>query len=111
LTLRRRAIPRFRSASDEPDSRADRDLDRVVTFLREHRASKLLLLGFADALGDPAVTQKLSLARAHTIERQLEMRGVHAVTVAGFGSELPVASNASDVGRVRNRRVEVWIAP
>ena len=102
---------RFRSASDEPDSRADRDLDRLVSFLREHRATKLLLLGFADALGDAASNQKLSLARAKTVERLLETRGVHAAAVAGFGSERPVASNDSDVGRVHNRRVEAWIAP
>lgn len=102
---------RFRSASDEPDSRADRDLDRLVSFLREHRATKLLLLGFADAVGDPNANLKLSLARAKTVERLLETRGVHAAAVVGFGAERPVASNDDDVGRVHNRRVEAWIAP
>ena len=37
-------------------------------------------------------------------------RGITGVTVAGFGSALPVADNASDEGRGRNRRVEIWVA-
>jgi flagellar motor protein MotB len=35
--------------------------------------------------------------------------GLDAVEVEAMGSELPVASNDTDSGREKNRRVEVWV--
>jgi phosphate transport system substrate-binding protein len=100
---------RFRSGTSDPDSRAGRDLERLVSYLAELRASKVLLLGFSDSLGNPAVNDRLSLARAQAVQRELQLRGVHAAKVQGFGAALPVADNASEDGRQRNRRVEVWV--
>jgi phosphate transport system substrate-binding protein len=100
---------RFRAASNEPDSRAARDLDRLVAFLREHPRAKLRLLGFADAIGSVPTNQKLSLERARAIAAELAMRGVHAPVIKGLGSQMPVASNDTDSGKQRNRRVEAWL--
>jgi phosphate transport system substrate-binding protein len=100
---------RFRPGSDEADSRAIRDLDRVVQFLRDYPGAKLLLLGFSDGAGASSANLKLSQHRAATIARELELRGVHAQRVEGFGPAMPVASSASEADRPRNRRVEVWV--
>jgi phosphate transport system substrate-binding protein len=100
---------RFRPGSNEPDSRAARDLDRLVSFMRDHPHAKLRLLGFADAIGSTAINQKLSLERARTIANELRMRGIQAPVVKGLGSQMPVASNESESGKQRNRRVEVWV--
>jgi phosphate transport system substrate-binding protein len=100
---------RFRSGSDEVDSRATRDLDRVVQFLRDYPGAKLLLLGFSDAAGATSGNVRLSQHRAATIARELELRGVHAQRVESFGAAMPVAPNASEADRQRNRRVEVWL--
>ncbi|MEY4580260.1 MAG: hypothetical protein RL701_4963, partial [Pseudomonadota bacterium] len=103
---------RFRSGSDELDTRANRDIDRFVSFLAEQTSNpKVLLLGFSDALGQTSANEKLSLQRAHAIERALTTRGIQPSVVKGFGAEMPVASNNGAVGRQRNRRVEVWIEP
>jgi phosphate transport system substrate-binding protein len=102
---------RFRYGSDDLDSRATRDLDRVVQYLRGQPGARLFLLGFSDASGDAGANLALSVARARTIARDLEMRGVHAAVVEGFGDALPVASNATELDRQRNRRVEAWTAP
>jgi phosphate transport system substrate-binding protein len=102
---------RFRYGSDDLDSRATRDLDRVVQFLRGQPGAQLYLLGFSDASGGGGSNLALSIARAKTIARDLEMRGVHAAVVDGFGDAMPVASNATELDRQRNRRVEVWLAP
>ena len=100
---------RFRTGSEDIDSRATRDLDRVVQFLRGYPAARLLLLGFSDAAGAPSANLRLSQHRAATIARELELRGVHAVRVEGIGAAMPVASNATEADRQRNRRVEVWL--
>jgi phosphate transport system substrate-binding protein len=35
--------------------------------------------------------------------------GVVFREIRGFGAEMPVAANNADEGRIRNRRVEIWV--
>ncbi|WP_158502022.1 substrate-binding domain-containing protein [Vitiosangium sp. GDMCC 1.1324] len=100
---------RFRTDGDTLDSRGQRDLERLVLFLRGHSGKRLLLLGFSDAGEDPAASHKLSLEWARRVGTELSARGVHAAEVRGFGAEMPVAPNTEPAGRERNRRVEVWL--
>jgi phosphate transport system substrate-binding protein len=100
---------RFRTGSDDVDSRAHRDLDRVVQFLRGYPNAKLMLLGFSDSAGVPLANVRLSQMRANTIARELEVRGIRAALVDGFGAAMPVASNTTEADRQRNRRVEAWL--
>jgi len=100
---------RFRTGTSDLDSRAARDLDRVVQFLRERPSAPMMLFGFSDSSGDPASNARLSRERAQTVARELATRGVHPSVVEGFGSAMPVAPNATESDRERNRRVEVWI--
>lgn len=100
---------RFRSGSGELDSRAVRDLDRLVALVREHPGARLSLFGFSDSVGSVRANTRISLERAQAIARELALRGVRAHAVAGHGAALPVASNDTLVGRERNRRVEVWL--
>jgi phosphate transport system substrate-binding protein len=99
---------RFRVGREELDSRAMRDFDRLLTFLRGRRG-RLRLIGFSDGSGDAARNVALSLARARTIGAELDARGVHPAEVAGLGGEMPVAPNDDPAGREKNRRVEVWL--
>jgi phosphate transport system substrate-binding protein len=99
---------RFKPGGKQPDNRARRDMDRLSRFLRDFHEPKLMLLGFSDNVGDPALNLQLSRERADTVANELIMRGVQPSAVTGFGAELPVASNNSERGRARNRRVEVW---
>lgn len=102
---------RFELGSSAFDSRAQRDLDRVVDYLRENDLSgnAVRVLGFADAVGGKAANQQLSVERATQVAQAFAQRGIAGVTIAGLGSALPVADNASEEGRRRNRRVEVWV--
>jgi phosphate transport system substrate-binding protein len=43
------------------------------------------------------------------VRRELVKHGVALREVRGFGALMPVAANNEDVGRVKNRRVEVWV--
>jgi phosphate binding protein len=94
---------RFREARGSLDSRAIRDLDRLVAFLRSAPPARLLLLGFG-------VDRKQSLDGAKLVAGELERRGVKPALVGGFGAAMPLSSRIDAGGRQRNHRVEVWIA-
>lgn len=100
---------RFKPGSTELDTKGQRDLERLVDFMAMNAGRRIMLFGFTDSLGEPAVNRALSLKRAQIIEQYLVSRGVNAFDVRGFGPSMPVASNDSEHGRNRNRRVEVWV--
>jgi phosphate transport system substrate-binding protein len=100
---------RFKPGTSDLDSRAARDLDRIVQFMRTQPDKQITLFGFSDGSGDAASNVRLSQARAQAVSRELAMRGVRVGAVEGFGAAMPVASSATDPDRERNRRVEVWL--
>jgi phosphate transport system substrate-binding protein len=102
---------RFRTGSSQLDNKAVDDLDRVTTYLAgpTARSKEVMLIGFADNKGNPQSNQTLSDERAKIVGNQFSSRGVLAGVSTGFGSAVPVASNATDDGREKNRRVEVWL--
>lgn len=102
---------RFNTGSNQLDNRALADLDRVTEFLirTSTNPSKLVLIGFADNVGDPSSNVVLSKGRANAVAAALKTRGITPGRITGFGAENPVTSNATPEGRERNRRVEVWV--
>jgi phosphate transport system substrate-binding protein len=50
----------------------------------------------------------ISNARAKQIQGFLSQKGVPVETVKGFGKKYPVADNENELGRNKNRRVEIW---
>jgi phosphate transport system substrate-binding protein len=102
---------RFDRGSSQPDTRALRDLQRVSTMMDrpEYATKSILLLGFSDARGGWADNLALSQLRASTVATQLRARRVHVLTARGFGPTMPISDNATEDGRERNRRVEVWL--
>jgi phosphate transport system substrate-binding protein len=52
---------------------------------------------------------QLSLDRARKVNEEFNRRGLKPSVVEGFGPDLPVASNETEEGREKNRRVEVWL--
>jgi len=101
---------RFESGTGNPDTKAQRDLGRLVAYMgKAGRGRSLLLAGFADGVGAADSNLQLSQARADVIAGALRSRGIDVLDVRGFGSAIPVASNDTPAGRERNRRVEVWL--
>lgn len=97
---------RFVTGRSELDSRALKDSERVAEFAK---SSKILLIGFADNSGAQQSNQKLSLERAEKVKQELARQGLANITTQGMGSLMPTASNDTEEGRQKNRRVEVWI--
>jgi phosphate transport system substrate-binding protein len=101
---------RFEEGSAQLDNKAQRDITRLIDYLNAHdkRMNAAVLVGFGDARNDAARTALLSKLRAMAVRRELAKGGILVKEINGLGGELPVASNTA-AGRIKNRRVEVWL--
>ncbi len=85
-------------------------LDEIAKLLKENPALKVFIVGHTDMVGDPASNVKLSQARAQAVVTALSTKnGVAGSRLVPFGAGpyAPVASNKSEDGRAKNRRVEL----
>lgn len=85
------------------------DLDKNVEALKAWGDVNIEVAGHTDSMGSDAYNMKLSQLRAEAVRNFLISRGVSAdrLTAKGYGESLPVADNATDEGRFKNRRVEL----
>jgi outer membrane protein OmpA-like peptidoglycan-associated protein len=69
------------------------------------------VVGHTDSTGNDAINDPLSRSRAQSVRDYLDTRGVPAarMQIEGRGSREPVADNASEAGRAKNRRVEIFL--
>jgi hypothetical protein len=89
-----------------------RVLDQVAKLVLEHsELKKIRVEGHTDNVGSAHYNKDLSERRAASVVRYLAGKGIprERLTPAGFGFEQPVASNATALGRAKNRRVEFRI--
>ncbi|WP_397458299.1 substrate-binding domain-containing protein [Pseudomonas asplenii] len=102
---------RFEEGSASLDNKARQDLQRVLDYLRarDKLNERVTLVGFGDAKSDPERAQLLSKLRAMAVRRELLKGGVVFRDILGLGEQMPVAANTADEGRIKNRRVEVWV--
>lgn len=70
---------------------------------------RLRIGGHTDNEGRDGVNTTLSLRRAEAVRTALIRRGVEAsrLVAEGFGASQPVATNETEAGRARNRRIEI----
>jgi phosphate transport system substrate-binding protein len=102
---------RFQEGSAELDNKAQRDIERLLDYLKanDKLRQKVVLVGFGDAKSDPQRAALLSKLRAMAVRRDLSKGGVIFREITGLGEQMPVAANSADDGRLKNRRVEVWV--
>lgn len=84
------------------------ELRRLLELLAAYPTMKIELRGHTDSTGTRVHNQNLSAERAEAVAEYLEAHGVDRRRLAsnGYGSTLPLESNATPEGRARNRRVE-----
>ena len=87
-------------------------LDKFAQSLSQSPASSVRIIGHTDSTGGDAINNPLSVNRAASTRDYLTARGVgnQRIAIDGRGSQQPIADNATDTGRARNRRVEIYIA-
>ncbi len=86
---------------------SDAVLNDVLAVLVANADWKLRVEGHTDNVGDKAANLKLSNARAAAVTGWLTSKGIDAtrLSAAGLGDTQPIASNAAEDGRAKNRRV------
>lgn len=86
-----------------------RNLLPLADVLKERTNQTLIIEGHTDSIGSHAYNMILSKERAQSVAQYLVEQDVDIsrMTIKGLGPDFPVADNASNEGRQRNRRVEV----
>ena len=86
-------------------------LDPFAASLADDPTARLSIVGHTDSTGSAAINASLSLERAQSVRDYLAARGVSPTRVqtAGRGEREPIADNASEAGRARNRRLQIHL--
>ena len=87
-------------------------LAKVATIVSLYPGLKLHVEGYTDTQGGVALNQRLSNTRANSVADFLTHNGVPSdnVTAQGFGESNPVDTNATSLGRAKNRRVNLVVS-
>jgi outer membrane protein OmpA-like peptidoglycan-associated protein len=91
----------------KPESEAA--LAEVVKLLQQSASLKVWVVGHTDFVGSPESNLALSNARAAAVVKALVQKGIAPARLGSFGAGpyAPVATNADETGRAKNRRVEL----
>jgi len=103
---------RFNSGSVILDNKAVRNIARLSVYLSkpENKKRKLMLFGFTDKHEvAPYVSLSVSIQRADIVADYLLRNHIAPAKVRGYGDQLAVATNLTQHGKNKNRRVEVWL--
>ena len=89
------------------------EINRVAGVLNQYPDTLVRVEGHTDSKGTDVYNMDLSNRRAMAVKNLLVQRGIvdSRIEAVGYGETLPVATNDTEAGRQRNRRVEIKIAP
>jgi outer membrane protein OmpA-like peptidoglycan-associated protein len=89
-------------------------LNKVEKAIDVFPRSELIIEGHTDSHGGDLLNQKLSQERAESVQKYMinAMRiPTYRLIATGYGETRPVASNETQSGRARNRRIDIVIRP
>jgi outer membrane protein OmpA-like peptidoglycan-associated protein len=88
-----------------------KNLRELAETLKEYKDTNILIEGHTDNTGKDAYNMELSRKRATSVKEYLTTLGVdnNRLEVIAFGEDKPIASNDTETGKQKNRRVEVAI--
>jgi outer membrane protein OmpA-like peptidoglycan-associated protein len=102
----------FATGAAGVNASARENLSKFSGVVASYPDLRIAIEGHTDITGSIATNNDLSLRRAMTVRDYLIAQGVTAssIEVAGFGSSMPTADNATVDGRARNRRVAIVLS-
>lgn len=88
-----------------------KELNNLLVYLKGHPTYKITIVGHTDNGGNEAENKKLSEERANAVAIYLIKGGISKANISciGLGHMNPIATNNTEEGRRKNRRVEITI--
>lgn len=108
LTIPERLLFDFNKFFLKPESKEA--LHLIARILKENPDKKILIVGYTDNIGSDDYNLRLSLQRAQSVADYLiyvENINRDRIEIVGRGKKNPIASNDTEEGRAKNRRVEI----
>lgn len=99
--------------SDRLDLSAQRSIRDLAAVLRnQEEPYYVVIVGHTDAIGTIGYNDELSHRRGLAVSTIMDAQGVpdNQVRALPLGERYPTATNATESGRARNRRVEIYIS-
>ena len=86
------------------------ELNKLAQYLIRNPSMEVQINGHSDNSGSKSKNQKLSEQRAREVFEYLIKKGTqNKMYFKGYGSSVPIATNETDEGKAKNRRVEFEI--
>ncbi|AZE54570.1 Outer membrane protein assembly factor YaeT precursor [Pseudomonas synxantha] len=104
----------FGTGSAELKAGSTKVLINALVNIKAQPGWLIVIAGHTDVTGSPEHNLELSRARAASVRDWMQRMGDipdSCFAVQGFGSNQPVASNDTEVGRAANRRVDIRLVP
>ena len=97
--------------SDEMNPKSNEELNRLVKLLKKYPTIEIEISGHTDDVGSFEYNQNLSEKRAKKVYDFLVKKNIQksVITHTGYAHTKPQASNDSEQGRAKNRRIEIKI--
>jgi K(+)-stimulated pyrophosphate-energized sodium pump len=101
----------FETASTQLTADSQGTVTNLAAILNAYPNAQVRLTGHTDNTGSPDTNQKLSQDRADAVKQSLVSSGIAAdrITTGGYGQDRPIASNDTEEGRAKNRRLELTV--
>jgi len=101
----------FVSGSTQLTPDSVKTVNDLAQVLKAYPHAQVQLVGHTDNTGSPGANQTLSQGRADAIKGILTNQGISGdrISTNGYGQDRPIASNDSEDGRARNRRIELIV--
>lgn len=106
---------KFDTAKSDINKKYDKDIKKVADLLKANPEATAVIEGHTDNVdihNEPERNMRLSQARADSVRQYLiDTFGIDAsrISAVGYGPKNPIASNDTEAGRMKNRRVEAVI--
>ncbi len=104
----------FKTGSSSIDKRGKEAIIKLGKILEKNTDTEILIEGHTDNVGPDKYNWKLSTERALSVVDILTQNtGISPsrITASGRGMHKPVASNKTDAGKQKNRRIEIILVP
>ena len=109
ITLQADTLYDFNKSDLKPEGKAT--LDKIAADLSKIKLEVIIAVGNTDSIGTDAYNMALGQRRAQSVKTYLVAKGIDAsrIYTESKGKSNPVASNATEEGRAKNRRTDIEV--